>query len=285
MRSFSKSAFAVFFKQLPKLLLAGAVFSSFLLVFMSLSIFAGKVSGFYNVIVCGLGIIPASLFLPGLIMVVRKYGVEKEFVPVVPTFFAAVRDNFKQFILHGFVIYLIVACSTFAIIYYGLGALSSSVYSMIFIIYVLFTFVLMIALFYLLLMAVTYILRLRDLYKNAILLVFGTIIRNICALLYALGIGAAALLAIIYTSGVWRYFAAVLVTMLCPLIVSYGVTAIISKGMQENVGPFVGVVPESQKPEITEDEQQLADSISSGGDYVFVNGKMIKKSDKGDNTQ
>lgn len=285
MRRFSKSAFAVFFKQLPKLLLAGLLFGAFLGFFMSLSIAAGKISGFYNVIVCGLGIVPASLFLPGLVLVVRKYGVEKEFVPVIPTFFAAVRDNIKQFILHGFVIYLIAACSTFAIIYYGLGALSSSVYSMVFIIYVLFTMVLVIALFYLILMAVTYELRLRDLYKNAILLVFGTILRNICALLYALAIGAAALLAIVYTSGVWRYIAAAVVTVLCPLLVSYGATAIISKGMQENVGPFVGVRPEKKEAEITEEEQQIADSISTGGEYVFVNGKMIKNSDKGDNTK
>ena len=285
MRRFSKSAFAVFFKQLPKLLLAGLLFAAFLDFFMSLSIAAGKISGFYNVIVCGLGLIPASLFLPGLVIVVRKYGVEKKFVPVIPTFFSAVRSNLKQFILHGFVIYLIVACSTFAIIYYGIGALGSSVYSMIFIIYVLFTLVLTIALFYLILMAVTYELRLRDLYKNAILLVFGTILRNICALLYAAAVGAAALLAIVYTSGVWRYIAAAVVSVLCPLLLSYGVTAIISKGMQDNVGPFVGVKPEKKKSEITDEEQELANSISTGGEYVFVNGKMIKNSDKGDNTQ
>ena len=52
-------------------------------------------------------------------------------------------------------------------------------------IYVLFSCVLFIALFYLPLMSVTYHLRLRDLYKNAIMLVFGTILRNIAALAYA----------------------------------------------------------------------------------------------------
>ena len=282
MKRFSQSAFVVFFKQLPRLLAAGALFSAFFAAFTALSILAGWLSGFYNIIVCGLGLIPSALFLPGLIMVVRKYAVEKDFVPVVPTFFAAVRDNWKQFILHGFVIYLIVACSTFAIVYYGIGAQVSPVYSMILIIYVLFTLVLMIMMFYLPVMAVTYELRLRDLYKNSLLLVFGTILRNLCALAYALIIAGVALLAVVYTRGAGRVVALTLVTALCPLLLSYGTVAIIAKGLQANVGPFVGVTPVSHREEVTEEERAIADSMLSDGGYAFVNGKMIKRNHRED---
>lgn len=279
MKRFGNSAFAIFFRKFPQLLLAGAIYSAALAAFTALSFLAANLSGFYNIIIIGLGIIPASIFLPGLVMISRKYGVEKQFVPVAKTFFAAVRENYKPFILHGFVIYFIIACSTFAILYYGVGALVSPVYSMVFIIYLLFTMVLTIALFYLPLMSVTYSLRLRDLYKNSILLVFGTILRNIAALAYAILIGAVAFLCFLYTDGVFRYITLGLITLLCPLLICYGTVAIISKGMQANVGPFVGVEP-VKKEAVTEEDKNAAQELNSEDDYVFVNGKMIKNPNK-----
>ena len=279
MKRFGNSSFAIFFRKFPQLLLAGAIFSAFFSAFTALSFLAANLSGFYNIIIIGLGIIPSALFLPGLVMVSRKYGVEKQFVPVLKTFFASVRENFKPFILHGFVIYFIIACSTFAIMYYGVGALVSSVYSMVLIIYVLFTMVLMVALFYLPLMSVTYSLRLRDLYKNSILLVFGTILRNIGALAYTIFIGGVAFLCFLYTDGVFRYITLALVVLLCPLLICYGTTAIISKGMQENVGPFVGVQP-VKKEAVTDDDIIAASELRSDDDYIFVNGKMVKNPNK-----
>lgn len=273
------SSFVIFFKQFPKLLLAAVIFAVFLSAFMALSILVGALTGFNNIIVSGLGIIPAALFLPGLVMIIRKYAVEKQFVPIIPTFFEAVRDNFKQFILHGFVIYAIVACSTFAIIYYGIGAFSSAVYSAVFTIYLLFSFVLLIMLFYLPIMAVTYELRIRDLYKNSLLLVFSTVLKNLAALAYTLIIGAAAILLLVYTEGIWRYISLGIIVVLCPLLIGYGVISIIAKGLQENVGYFVGAQTQPNET-LTEDEKKAAKELSTDDDYVFVNGKMIKNPNK-----
>ena len=61
------------------------------------------------------GIIPGMLFYAGLVTVIRKYGIENDYVPVVPTFFRAVKENRKAFLLHGFVVYAVCSCSSFAI--------------------------------------------------------------------------------------------------------------------------------------------------------------------------
>ena len=164
MNNKKQNSFTVFFSRFPALLLAGVIFSAFFAAFMTLSISAAKLSGFDNILVWGLGIIPSSVFLPGLVMVVRKYSVEKNFVPVISTFFKAVRENFKDFIFHGFVIYLIFASSFFAILYYFTQAQTDIVFAYILVIYILFTAIMILMLFYLPLMAVTYELRYRDLY-------------------------------------------------------------------------------------------------------------------------
>lgn len=279
MDKFKNSSFAVFFRKFPSLIVAGLIYSAILAFFMSLSILIGRLTGFYNIIVCSLGLIPANLFLPGLVMVVRKYAVEKEFVPVVKLFFSAVRANIKQFIFHSFMIYFVITCSTFAIIYYGLGAFAGAVFSMVFIIYLLFVMILTIALFYLPLMAVTYELRFRDLYKNAMILVFAALLRNLAALGYALAISAAAFLAFLYTDGIVRYIVLGIITALCPLLISYGVISIIARSVQDNVGPFVGVEPVS-KNKTTDEDKEAAMHVDSDDDYVFVNGKMIKNPNK-----
>ncbi len=273
------NAFTVFFTQLPRLMLAALIFGVILAGFCSISILAGRLTGMRNIIVSGLGIIPSAVFLPGLVMVVRKYAVEKKFVPVVKTFFEAVRDNYKQFIVHGVVMYAIASCSAFAIIYYGTAAMSSAVYSAVFTIYLLFSLVLLVMLFYLPVMSVTYELRLRDLYKNSLLLVFGTVLKNLAALIYTLVIGAGAVLLIIYTEGVWRYVAFGAICLLCPLLISYGVISIIAKGLQENVGSFTGPEP-VERPILSDEEQSAAEAMNTEDDYVFVGGKMIKNPNK-----
>lgn len=279
MDKFKNSSFGVFFIKFPSLIAAGLIFSGILAFSLFLSILAGRLTGFNNLIVYSLGLIPATMFLPGLVMIVRKYAVEKSFVPVVSTFFSAVRNNIKQFIFHSFIMYLITACSTFAIIYYGLGSFAGPVFGMVFIIYILFVLILTIAMFYLPLMAVTYELRFRDLYKNSILLVFGTILRNIAALFYAAVLSFLALLFFLYTNGVFRYISLAVIIVLYPLMLCYGVIPLISKGVQENVGHFVGVEA-APKNEVTEEDKAAAMNIRSDGDYVFVNGKMIKNPNK-----
>ena len=77
MNSFSNSAFARFFTEFPKLLLAQLINAVAFAAFTALFVLIGYLTGFNNIIVWCLGIIPSMPFFAGLVMTVRKIGIEK----------------------------------------------------------------------------------------------------------------------------------------------------------------------------------------------------------------
>lgn len=277
MKKFSQTAFSRFFVKFPKLLLAGALYSISLDLFTGVFVLVSYLTGFNNVIVWGLGIIPSMPFLAGLTMVVRKYAVEKEDVKVVSTFFTTVRDNFLKFLVHGVVAYLITACSFFALLYYYTLSKVDVVFGSVLTLYLIFTLLLIVMMYYVPIMTITYELKMKDIYKNAFLLIFGKILRNLIATVCIAVVSAAALLLLIFSKGIFFGVSVALVTLLFPLIAVYIVVAIISGGLQDAVGKFVGVKDETEPDEF--DAAHLNEVISNTGnnsDYVFVNGKMIK---------
>lgn len=286
MKKINQSAFTRFFSRFPKLLLAGLLYSIPLAIFTGIFVLISYLTSFNNVIIWGLGIIPSTPFLAGLVMVIRKYAIEKQDVSVINTFFTAVRDNLKKFIFHGIVLYAIVACSFFALLYYYTLAQSDVVFGSVLTLYMLFTTLLIVMMFYVPIMTITYELRLRDIYKNSFLLIFGKILRNLIALVFVAVVTAAALLVLIFSQGVWFVVAAVIITALYPMIACYIINAIIAKGLQDTVGKFVGVEPEKElTAEDIEHEQQVIANADSTSDYIFVNGRMVKNNSKSENKE
>lgn len=96
MKNFNQSSLARFFTRFPKLLFAGLMYSIPFAVFSGIFILISFLSGFNNVILWSLGIIPAMPFYSGLVMVIRKISVEKEDVNVFKTFVQAFRENLKN---------------------------------------------------------------------------------------------------------------------------------------------------------------------------------------------
>ena len=263
----------VFFKKLPQLLLAGVIFSAALGACMGLSILFSLLTGFNNVLVWGLGVIPGTIFYSGLVVVIRKYAIENDYVPVVRTFFAAVRENWKVFILHGVISYLICACAMFAFMYYYIQAQTDVTFAYILGFYGFFTAALLIMMFYAPLMSVTYELRWHDIYKNALLLILGKILRNLIALVMIVAAVAIAVLGFVYAEGVWKIVLGVLIAAVYPMIITYIEVSMVSKGLIESVGDFVDPVKEEviAAPLVTENTED---------DYIFVNGRMIKNPNK-----
>ena len=268
MKNFNQSSLARFFTRFPKLLFAGLMYSIPFAAFSGIFILISFLSGFNNVILWSLGIIPAMPFYSGLVMVIRKISVEKEDVNVFKTFVQAFRENLKKSIFNGFVAYLIVACSFFAILYYGTLAQTDIVYGSVFTIYIVFSIAMLIMLFYVPLLTITYDLRLRDIYKNSLLLIFGKILRNIVALV---------LVVIIYAKGAMLVVAVALSVIFYPMIATYIIVSVIAKGVQESVGYFTG---DNVQYVLTEEEVQreteAVENANSDDDYIFVNGRMIK---------
>ena len=268
------TAFKNFFRYFPKLLAAGLMFSVPLAAFTGLFILIGYLTGFNNIIVWGLSIIPSAQLLAGLVMFVRKIAVENEDAELFPTFIKSVKENLGYFLIHGVAIYLITACTFFSVLYYGSMAGENITYGSILSIYLVFTAILVTAMFYAPLMTVTYELSIKDIYKNSFLLVFGKILRNLGALVLIILVSLLAFFGVMYTNGILLWITVGLIVIIYPLLFVYISVSVVSKGMQESVGSFVNPV------KVVEDDsdavQQAIKSSNGDSDYVFVNGKMVK---------
>lgn len=284
MKGINQSAFSRFFTRFPNLLLAGLMYSVPLAVFTAIFVLISQLTGFNNIIIWGLGIIPSTPFLAGLVMVTRKYAIEKLDVPIVRTFFAAVKENLKTFILHGVITYVIVACSFFAILYYYTLSTDDPVFGSVLTLYLLFTALLLVMMFYVPIMTITYELRTWDIYKNSFLLIFGKILRNLIAFIAVIIVTGMALLALIFSDGAMFWITTGIIVILYPLIFCYIVNSIIAKGLQDSVGPFVGINSEKELTEADiEHEKEIVANTDSTSDYIFVNGKMVKNTSKNKN--
>ncbi len=277
MKRFNDSSLARFFTRFPKLLLAGLLFSVPFAAFSGLFILISYLSGFNNVILWSLGVIPSMPFYSGLVMVIRKYSVEKQDVNVFSVFVQAFKDNFKKSLFNGVIAYLVVACSFFAILYYGTLAQSDMVFGYVFTIYIVFSIALIIMMFYVPLLTVTYELRLRDIYKNSLLLIVGKILRNLAALVLLAIVSAAVFLGLIYSSGIMFGIVVAVSVILYPMIATYIIVSVIAKGVQESVGYFTGEnVEYVETEEDLKREKEAIQNADSDDDYIFVNGRMIK---------
>lgn len=277
MKKISQTSFIRFFTKFPKLLLAGFIYSFALALFTGLFGLISYLTGFNNIIVWGLGIIPSMPFLAGLTMIVRKYSVEKQDVKVIPVFFSAVRENLLRFLVHGAVAYAITACSFFALLYYYTLSATDVVFGSVLTLYMIFTIILIVMMYYVPIMTITYELRMKDIYKNSFLLVFGKILRNLIATLCVAVVSVAAFLLLIFTKDALFKVAVCAVTLFYPLIAVYIVISVISPGLQDAVGAFSSNTEEIKQDCAEDDKINEAVSNAQGtSDYVFVNGKMIK---------
>lgn len=278
MNKFKQSAFSRFFRFFPKLFFAGLMYSVPLAVFTGIFVLISYLTGFNNVIVWGLGLIPSFPFYAGLVMIIRKYAVEKQEPPIFKTFFSAVKANLKRFLIHGTVLYMIIAFGMFAILYYYTLSQTDVVFGSVLTIYMIFVAILTVMMFYVPITEITYELKLKDIYKNAFLLVFGKILRNLIALVFLTAVTAVTILALVFSKGAMYFVTLAIAVALYPLLYGYISTAVISKGLQDSVGSFSAKPIDEKKIE----EQREQDAIAvandtSDSDYVFVNGRMIKK--------
>lgn len=277
MKKFTKSSFIRFFTKFPHLFLAGLLFSIPFAFFTGLFIMIGILTGFNNIIVWGLGIIPCAPFFSGLVMVIRKYSVEKQDAKVISVFFTCLKENLKKALINGVAFYAITACSFFAILYYGTLAKTDVVYGSVFTLYIIFTLLLLAMMFYVPMLTITYELKLRDIYKNAFLLVFGKILRNLIAMIFLLALSAIAFLAILFSEGIMFVVSVGMTSILYPMTAAYIVNSIIAKGVQETVGYFTGNnIQYSISQEEFETQNKAFENADETSDYVFVNGRMIK---------
>ncbi len=285
------------FKSFPKLLLTNILFAVPFALFSVAFYMLGNALHFLNIITLSLTVIPIMPFFAGVTLVTRNIVRGDKYVPVISTFFHGIKENGLKFLLHGVVLYFAIIFSYFSItMYANLGSQNVMFYSVMaisIIISLLFLFVF----FNLPLMTVTFDLSIKDVYKNCALMSFGELKNNFLAAIGVLLLGVFCLSFLLFSgTALWVIIlTAVFIYLLIPSVMSFIVNYAIYKDMMTLL-----VSKEDRKKQVEkeilykknpnlkkqEEAQKLKEDFSNikidesgnGDEYIFYNGKMIKRS-------
>jgi len=253
-------------------------------------------------VVMPLAVILSAPFYPGVVVVSKNIYYDEADEGIFGDFISAVKENFKAYLLHGIVAYVaFVGCYHGTVIYNNLANISPVFYVMFFVSLLLATFVLFF-LYGLPMMSAFFDLKLKDVYKNSALMTFGELKANFFATIGVLAFLAVLSLPVmlfILLSYVWGevvtvavifIYLVLVVLLLVPSGVSTIITACIYPDMKRVITGEARAAVEAMRKEDEEEkvkEEEKGPEFSdidmdaltkSSGEYVFYNGKMIKKS-------
>ncbi len=250
-------------------------------------------------------ILPATLllaapFYSGVVVVGKKLYYDEVLSGIFAEYVKAVKENFLHFLIHGVVAYLAFEGAYYGISIYTYLAQANKVFYAMLVVSVVILLLLLFLLYGVSLMSAFFELKLKDVYKNSFLMTFGEIKANFIATLCI-----AALLAILSIplafffnlTSVWGEktsliviysYLGVIFAFIIPSAVSSIVTAslfpdlkrVITGEAKENLETIRKEEAEAEKEETEPDYGSIDLSAleKSEGEYVFYNGKMIKKS-------
>ena len=254
-------------------------------------------------VILPLTILLAAPFYSGVVVVSKNIYYNDVTFGIFGEFVSAVKENFKAYLVHGVVAYIaFVGCYHGIVIYNHLAQISGVFYVMFFVSLLLAVFILFV-LYAAPLMSASFDLRLKDVYKNSVLMTFGEIKANGLATIGILAVFAVLSIPVgffILLLSVWGEvvtvivmysYIALVVVFLVPSLISSIVTASLYPDMKRVISGEAKANLESirkeNKDEKLKSEAPKAPEFSdidmatlekSTGDYVFYNGRMIKKS-------
>ena len=250
-------------------------------------------------------ILPATLilaapFYSGVVVVGKKLYYDEVMDSVFAEYIRAVKENFLHFLVHGVVAYLAFEGAYYGISIYTYLAQASRIFYAMLVVSIIVLLLLLFLLFGVSLMSAFFELKLKDVYKNSFLMTFGEIKSNFIAALCVVAFLAVLSIPLAFffnLTSVWgektsliviySYLGAIF-AFLIPSAVSSFVTAslypdlkrVITGEAKENIE---AIRKEEAKEELENSEPDyssidLSALEKSDGEYVFYNGKMIKKS-------
>lgn len=250
-------------------------------------------------------ILPATLilaapFYSGVVVVGKKLYYDEVMDGVFTEYISAVKENFLHFLLHGVVAYLTFEGAYYGISIYTYLAQASKIFYAMLVISVIVLLLLLFLLYGVSLMSAFFELKLKDVYKNSFLMTFGEIKANFIATLCVVAFLAILSIPLAFffnLTSVWgektslvviySYLGAIF-AFLIPSAVSSFVTAslypdlkrVITGEAKENIEAIRKEEAQKEQEEAEPDYSavDLSALEKSQGDYVFYNGKMIKKS-------
>ena len=241
----------------------------------------------WNCYVVPIPLIFLSPFVAGITYVTRNFARE-EHAFVLSDFKDAVKNNWKQFLFNGIFLYFAYILLSFAMIYYYNQSLFSWFFIVPMAICLLLTVVLVFCQFYVPLMIVTFDLKLRQIYRNALIFSIAGLFRNILlvAIFVAMLILMYQAIATLLTLMLLLLFIVLFMFSFISYTTNFVVYSLVERLLIE---PYYKKQEEeaNQKAGIQSTEQRENEESASAGEldeedkpeYVYVNGRLRKRSE------
>lgn len=281
--------FSILFKKFPALLIANLLFAAPLAVSGLIVWLIGAYVIPLNIFIQLLPVLICMPFYAGVTQVTRDLLRDGKVRPL-QAFWKGLKNNFRQFLVHGVIMYLAILIDYFSIVFYYAAAQTNGMF------YILFGFCLVVLLFlvflffYVPVITVTIDLKLRFIYKNAALMALWELPSNLLALL-----GLIVLVALVstifmltgnYTANL--IIAGVLLLLVLPAfmstIINYFVypkiQAVLVEGEKRAAKDKQEKEPAALEEELQDpaSEEVLREKAKGSEEYVYHNGRMIKRS-------
>lgn len=278
--------FSVYFKNFKNILLSNLMFFVPVLLAAVIEYGAYVLFGGLNIFIIAFAIVILNPFFSGITLVCRYICMGKEF-SVREAFFRGIKENWRNFLVHGIIVYAVVTVSWLSIsMYYG-GTKTSPVFWVPLVITGLIVLFVLFSSYYANIMTVTMDIKLSEIYRNCALFSFGELKNNLLTT-FALLIFSAVLFTLaifLYDPIVLLVLGAILIATVIPSTVQYIITFYVYDDM-------VAILDNSAKKESNEgkdsdgsivvdreEAEKISQLVPDGDDeYVFHNGRMIKRS-------
>jgi len=220
-------------------------------------------------------------FVAGLAFVARNF-VREEHAFIFSDFFEHTKKNFKFFFLNGILLYIIYVVLSISFEFYYYMMFSNFLLIVPFVFTVLAAYMVIAAQFYIPVMAVTFDLKFSSIYKNSFIFALVALPRNLLIVLlivllfvYAVILTPLMLLLLFLLIAFYLLFGFAFSMYTVNFIVYPVIDKFLIRGETEIVSKKKEEAPTLQK--LTEEEFNAISEIKS--EYVFVNGKLIKRED------
>ncbi|HIQ81374.1 MAG TPA: YesL family protein [Candidatus Scatavimonas merdigallinarum] len=281
--------FGGYFKRFPSILTANLFFAAPLAV--SGAVVWGLSFLFpLNIFIQLLPIPLCAPFFAGVVQVTRDMIAGKK-EKAVPTFFKGLKNNWRQFLLHGVIFYLAILLDYFSIVFYYAAAATNPLFYVLFGLCLFILLFLLFMFFYVPVITVTLELPMRYVYKDAALMAVWELPSNFLSVLCLLALTAVVstlfMLSGNYTAN-W-IIAAVLLVAVLPATVCYIVhffvypkvdKMLIQKDKPRENDETRQKMQETIKESLQKDpafKEALQEKANQDDAYVFHNGRMIKR--------
>ncbi len=301
-----KGAFALtdfvsnLFSNIPKLLLTNLLFALPFAVCFGIFYFINVITNINSNFILFLTAIPLFPFYAGVTQVTAHMVRGEENIDVFSNFVSGVKENFKRFIVHGVVFYAAIFFSYYSIVLYsGFGKTNNIFYALLGLC-ILITVIFLFMFYYVPSMTVTFDISMKNIYKNSALMSLGELKHNLLA---TFGIIILALICATVLFCCQNVIALIIATvalalLIVPSFMSFIINSAIYKNMFSMIatkdersqvidkkmenrrnGQFIDNFETDKKPSVAQDFSGVEiDETKDGNEYIYYNGKMIKRS-------